>query len=220
MGFTKVTKSNGDEVLRPTGKGAGSTFVNLGSSAARAGIETPGEAPAPFTPAGDTTPTQAELDDAYQRMHQLRVRAHGAAYEARVAVAEVATVLFPTAAKVAFVNNTASVFDKPNLIATSVLDGNGEVLWESSGSTGTLTRDQLKALDAAVNRIGMNYDMYDRTDFPTITKNGQVQHYLRVPKLCGVDGCTQDVSQGGPAHQPSARCQSGKRPHCTCSACW
>ena len=25
---------------------------------------------------------------------------------------------------------------------------------------------------------------------------------------------------GGPSHNPSPMCRSGKRPHCTCDACW
>jgi hypothetical protein len=25
---------------------------------------------------------------------------------------------------------------------------------------------------------------------------------------------------GGPGHEPSSMCRSGKRPHCSCSACW
>lgn len=35
--------------------------------------------------------------------------------------------------------------------------------------------------------------------------------------------CAQCVSIGdghGPRHTASRRCQSGKRPHCTCDACW
>lgn len=31
----------------------------------------------------------------------------------------------------------------------------------------------------------------------------------------------QDPSQrGGPSHEPSSRCESGKRPHCSCDTCF
>lgn len=39
MGFTESRKKDGSKVVRPTGKGAGSTFINLGKDSAREGIE-------------------------------------------------------------------------------------------------------------------------------------------------------------------------------------
>lgn len=32
--------------------------------------------------------------------------------------------------------------------------------------------------------------------------------------------CGRWMARGGPDHDPSPRCQSGKRPHCTCDTCF
>lgn len=39
-----------------------------------------------------------------------------------------------------------------------------------------------------------------------------------VPEPCTL--CEQYAKTGGPSHNPSPRCESGKRPHCTCDRCW
>ena len=49
MGHTEGYKKDGSKFVRPTGKGAGSTFVNLGRDDARAGVSVRGEAPLPST---------------------------------------------------------------------------------------------------------------------------------------------------------------------------
>lgn len=32
--------------------------------------------------------------------------------------------------------------------------------------------------------------------------------------------CERYAKTGGPSHNPSPFCESGKRPHCTCDRCW
>jgi hypothetical protein len=41
------------------------------------------------------------------------------------------------------------------------------------------------------------------------------------PKPGECPGCVANRTYGyGPSHDPSPRCQSGKRPHCTCDTCF
>ena len=36
----------------------------------------------------------------------------------------------------------------------------------------------------------------------------------------GCPGCIARAARGGPAHEASPRCESGRRPHCSCDVCW
>jgi len=37
----------------------------------------------------------------------------------------------------------------------------------------------------------------------------------------GCEQCTHNERDGfGPPHKPSSNCESGKKPHCTCDACF
>ena len=40
------------------------------------------------------------------------------------------------------------------------------------------------------------------------------------PEVPGCKMCGEVSIFGGPGHAPSSLCRSGKRPHCTCSACF
>jgi hypothetical protein len=51
MGFTEGRKKDGSRIIRPTGKGTGSTFINLGKDSAREGITPPGVPPTQYTSA-------------------------------------------------------------------------------------------------------------------------------------------------------------------------
>ena len=42
-----------------------------------------------------------------------------------------------------------------------------------------------------------------------------------IKEVCGVDGCTYTLVQGGPnIHRSNKGCKSGGRPHCTCDYCF
>lgn len=61
MGYTKGYKKDGSEFVRPTGKGAGSTFVNLGKASVREGIQ------AVDTTGGAINPYSTEMvDNSYE----------------------------------------------------------------------------------------------------------------------------------------------------------
>ena len=61
MGYTKGYKKDGSEFVRPTGKGAGSTFVNLGKASVREGIH------AVDATGGATNPYSTEtVDNSYE----------------------------------------------------------------------------------------------------------------------------------------------------------
>lgn len=76
MGYSKGRRKDGSEFIRPTGKGAGNTFINLGKQEARDGIETTPEIPDTATPPGYTSKNdiiamkQQELTEMFER-HQL-----------------------------------------------------------------------------------------------------------------------------------------------------
>ena len=40
------------------------------------------------------------------------------------------------------------------------------------------------------------------------------------PQVEGCEECAINSVFGGPRHNPSSHCRSGKRPHCTCDACF
>ena len=155
--------------------------------------------------------TPADFDDAYKRLQQLRNRSHDTFSAARTNITTVLLDKLPNATKIAYVNY-AGAFDKPRLQATTAYDQDGNPI-----PLPTDDRDWTANLHAAVNQLGMRYDAFDRTDFPTITTNGQVQHYMRLPKACGIDGCTWDISGGGPGHHSF---KPDHRPHCTCNGCY
>lgn len=50
-----------------------------------------------------------------------------------------------------------------------------------------------------------------------------IPDYLMLPMGDDCEQCVHNEmdSHGfGPAHEPSSNCKSGKRPHCTCDACF
>ena len=49
-------------------------------------------------------------------------------------------------------------------------------------------------------------------------KGTQVESYNY--EACGVDGCDYNVYGMAPSHAVKERCQSAKKPHCTCDRCF
>lgn len=84
MGYTEAHKKDGSKIVRPTGKGAGSTFVNLGKDSARAGIQDASTYALPNPYITDTDAPEVDLDATYERFQDQY------AYEDAIAAAEAA----------------------------------------------------------------------------------------------------------------------------------
>jgi hypothetical protein len=71
-------------------------------------------------------------------------------------------------------------------------------------------------LNDSTSSISLTLKMTGRTKMKTEQEQEQTSNY----EPCGVEGCTYNTYGIAPNHNAGERCESGKRPHCTCDTCF
>lgn len=95
----------------------------------------------------------------------------------------------------------------PSVIAQLVDNEHHGAPWDNKAWT--------EAAAVEVARDIIREDLYPLTEMVVEERQG---YAVTVDVEC--PDCAYYKAHGGPAHEPSPLCQSGKRPHCTCSACF